>query len=138
VSVEEAEMRAFQLKDHIGPAGLELVELPAPEPARDAVLVDVRAIGANSPDLLMTKGQYQYHPDLPTVPGCEVAVVGVASGAFLGLDPALMGEQARSLDRMVADGVVRPHIDARFDFERIPEALAQLQRGEIPGKGVVV
>jgi NADPH2:quinone reductase len=37
------------------------------------VLVDVRAIGVNFPDLLMTKGQYQYRPDLPTVPGCEVA-----------------------------------------------------------------
>jgi NADPH:quinone reductase len=37
------------------------------------VLVDVRAIGVNFPDLLMTKGQYQFRPDLPTVPGCEVA-----------------------------------------------------------------
>jgi NADPH:quinone reductase len=321
-------MRAFQLKEYIGPAGLELVELPAPEPAPDAVLVDVRGIGVNFPDLLMTKGQYQFRPDLPTVPGCEVAgevvrapegsewssgdrvaafvwqgsfaeqaviplnslvrvpdgvdfaaaaamvvnyhtvlfglsrrgrvqpgetvlvmgagggigsaavqvalglgarviagvadenqvstaqaagapevvvlkqgfsarireltggrgvdavldplgdwlfdealralapegrilvigfaagqipqvkvnrlllrnasVIGVAFGAFLELDPALMGEQARSLDRMVADGAVNPHIGARFDFERIPEALAQLERGEIPGKGVVV
>jgi NADPH2:quinone reductase len=321
-------MRAFQLKEYVGPAGLELVELPPPEPAADAVLVDVRGIGVNFPDLLMTKGQYQFRPELPTVPGCEVAgevvrapegsewssgdrvaafvwqgsfaeqaviplnslvrvpdgvdfaaaaamvvnyhtvlfglsrrgrvqpgetvlvmgagggigsaavqvalglgarviagvadenqvstaqaagapevvvleqgfsarireltggrgvdavldplgdwlfdealralapegrilvigfaagqipqvkvnrlllrnvgVLGVAFGAFLELDPALMGEQARSLDRMVADGAVNPHIGARFDFERIPEALAQLERGEIPGKGVVV
>jgi NADPH2:quinone reductase len=304
------------------------VDLPAPEPAPDAVLVDVRAIGVNFPDLLMTNGQYQYRPDLPTVPGCEVAgqvalapegsgwstgdrvaafvwqgsfaeqaaiplnslvrvpdevdfaaaaamvvnyhtvhfalsrrgriqpgetvlvmgagggigtaavqvalglgarvvagvadedqvatarsagapdvvvlhhgfsarireltggrgvdavldplgdwlfdealrglapegrilvigfaagkipqvkvnrlllrnvgVIGVAFGAFLELDPGLLGEQARSLDRMVADGTVRPQIGARFDFEDIPEALAQLERGEIRGKGVVV
>src|SRR5688500_8758179 len=67
------DMRAFQLKEYVGPAGLELVELPAPEPADDAVLVDVRAIGVNFPDLLMTRGQYQFRPDLPTVPGCEVA-----------------------------------------------------------------
>jgi NADPH:quinone reductase len=66
-------MRAFQLKEYVGPAGLELVELPAPEPAPDAVLVDVRAIGLNFPYLLMTTGQYQFRPDLPTVPGCEVA-----------------------------------------------------------------
>jgi NADPH:quinone reductase len=66
-------MRAFQLKEYVGPAGLELVDLPPPEPAADAVRVDVRAIGVNFPDLLMTKGQYQYRPDLPTVPGCEVA-----------------------------------------------------------------
>ena len=68
----------------------------------------------------------------------NVGVLGVAFGAFLELDPALMGEQARVLDRMVADGVVRPQIGARFTFEGIPEALAQLGRGEIPGKGVVV
>ena len=67
-----------------------------------------------------------------------MGVLGVAFGAFLELDPALMGEQARVLDRMVADGVVRPQIGARFTFEGIPEALAQLGRGEIPGKGVVV
>jgi len=68
----------------------------------------------------------------------NVGVIGVAFGAFLELDPGLMGEQARSLDRMVADGTVRPQIGARFDFEDIPEALAQLERGEIRGKGVVV
>jgi NADPH2:quinone reductase len=68
----------------------------------------------------------------------NVGVLGVAFGAFLEREPALMGEQARALDRMVADGAVRPQIGARFDFERIPEALAQLERGEIPGKGVVV
>ena len=49
-----------------------------------------------------------------------------------------MGEQARVPDRMVANGVVRPRIDARFTFEGIPEALAQLESGEIPSKGVVV
>jgi NADPH:quinone reductase len=61
------------LRECVGPAGLELVELPAPEPAPDAVLVDVRAIGVTFPDLLMTTGQYQFRPDLPTVPACEVA-----------------------------------------------------------------
>jgi NADPH2:quinone reductase len=64
----------------------------------------------------------------------NVGVLGVAFCAFLELDPALMGEQARVLDRMVADGVVRPQIGARFAFEGIPEALAQLESGD-PGQG---
>jgi len=321
-------MRAFQLTEYVGPGGLEQVELPTPEPGPEEVLVDVRAIGVNFPDLLMTKGQYQYRPELPTVPGCEVAgevvrapdgsgwspgdrvaafvwqgafaeqavlplsslvrvpesvdlsfaaamvvnyhtvhfalarrgrvqpgetvlvmgagggigtaavqvaqglgarviagvadesqvqtaeaagapevvvlregfsgrlreltdgrgvdavldplgdwlfdealrtlapegrilvigfaaggipqvkvnrlllrnasVVGVAFGAFLELDPELMVEQARSLDRMVSAGVVRPQIGARFGFDQLPDALARLDRGEIPGKGVVI
>lgn len=321
-------MRAFQLTEYVGPSGLELVDLPAPEPGLLDVLVDVRAIGVNFPDLLMTKGQYQYRPDLPAVPGCEVAgevarapegsgwtagervaafvwhggfaeqavlplsslvrvpdgldlasaaamvvnyhtvhfalarrgrvqagetvlvlgagggigtaavqvalglgarviagvadqgqvataeaagasevvvlekgfsaalremtdgrgvdavldplgdwlfdealrslapegriliigfaageipqvkvnrlllrnaaVVGVAFGAFLEHDPDLMTQQARSLDRLVAEGFVSPQIGTRFAFEQLPEALGQLERGEIAGKGIVV
>lgn len=66
-------MRAFQLKEYVGPAGLEPTDLPAPDPGELHVLIDVKAIGVNFPDLLMTKGLYQYRPELPTVPGCEVA-----------------------------------------------------------------
>lgn len=321
-------MRAFQLKEYTGPAGLEPIDISAPEPGEGQVLVEVRAIGVNYPDLLMTKGQYQHRPDLPTVPGCEVAgrivsapdgspwalgdrvaafvwsggfaeqaalplsslvrvpdevdwasaaamvvnyhtvhfalarrgriqpgesvlvmgagggigtaaiqvalglgarvvagvadesqmatarsagaseviilepgfsgrlrgltggrgvdavldplgdwlfdealravapegrilvigfaagqiptvkvnrlllrnaaVVGVAFGAFLEVDPDLMKEQARSLDKMVAAGTVRPQIGARFAFEDLPRALQCLERGEIEGKGVVI
>ena len=63
-----------------------------------------------------------------------MGVLGVAFGAFLELDPALMGEQARVLGRMVTNGVVRPQIGARFAFEGIPEAPAQLESGD-PGQG---
>jgi NADPH2:quinone reductase len=67
----------------VGPDGLELTEIPAPEPRADEVLIDVHAIGVNFPDLLMKKGLYQYRPELPTVPGCEVAgeVVHAAQGS---------------------------------------------------------
>jgi NADPH2:quinone reductase len=68
----------------------------------------------------------------------NASVVGVAFGAFLERAPELMGEQARSLDRMVAGGTVRPQIGARFAFEELPDALGRLERGEIAGKGVVV
>lgn len=321
-------MRAFELLEYAGPTGLQLADRPAPVPGPEEVLLAVRAVGVNFPDLLMTKGQYQYRPDLPVVPGCEVAgeivsapqgspwvpgdrvaafiwhgafaeqavaplnsvvrvpdgvdwasaaamvvnyhtvhfalarrggvrpgetvlvmgagggigtaavqvalglggrvlagvandeqvatakaagaqdvfvlekgfsahvrelsegrgvdvvldplgdwlfdealralapegrvlvigfaagqipqvklnrlllrnasVMGVAFGAFLGLDPLLMKEQGHSLDRMVAEGHVRPQIGARFTFDEIPVALGSLDRGTIAGKGVVV
>jgi NADPH2:quinone reductase len=52
------------------------------------VLIEVRAAGVSFPELLQTRGQYQLKPDLPFVPGSEVAGVvrevtgeaGVASG----------------------------------------------------------
>lgn len=83
-------MKAFELREYIGPGGLELVEVPSPAAGDDDVLVSVRAIGVNFPDLLMTKGQYQLKPALPVVPGCEVA--GVVMAAPLGSDLAV-GEE---------------------------------------------
>lgn len=66
-------MKAFHLTRYSGPSGLVLADLDPPSPTDDEVLLRVQAIGVNFPDLLMTKGQYQNKPVLPTVPGCEVA-----------------------------------------------------------------
>jgi NADPH2:quinone reductase len=67
-------MRALELHTLSGPDGLVLVEREDP-PADDAVLIDVRAAGVSFPDLLLTQGRYQVQPELPTVPGLEVAGV---------------------------------------------------------------
>ena len=74
-------MRAIQITDLSGPDGaLELVELPDPERSHpltpgSGVLVDVRAAGVSFPEVLQTRGEYQLKPDLPFVPGSEVAGV---------------------------------------------------------------
>lgn len=67
-------MRAVRLERLEGPEGLQLAELPEPE-AGDQVLIDVVATGVSFPDLLLTKGQYQMKPEVPFVPGVEVAGV---------------------------------------------------------------
>ena len=54
-------------------AGCALADLPAPSRAEGQVLIRVRAAALNFPDLLMTEGEYQLKPDLPFVPGMEVA-----------------------------------------------------------------
>jgi NADPH2:quinone reductase len=56
-----------------------LDEVPDLPRAGDAAIVEVKAIGINFPDLLLTKGQYQRKPQTPFTPGCEVA--GVISWA---------------------------------------------------------
>lgn len=68
-------MRGYQLLDYTGPSALRLTELPIPEPQEDAVVVEVRAIGVNFPDVLITQGLYQLKPDLPFTPGSEIAGV---------------------------------------------------------------
>lgn len=67
-------MRAFQLRSYDGPEGLVATDVAAPTSDRD-VVIDVRAVGINYPDLLMTQGRYQHRPELPVVPGCEIAGV---------------------------------------------------------------
>ncbi|ALJ21907.1 NADPH:quinone oxidoreductase family protein [Microbacterium sp. No. 7] len=66
-------MRALELHAYEGPSGLRLAEAPVPVPADDEVLLKVDAIGINYPDLLLTRGQYQLKPELPMIPGCEIA-----------------------------------------------------------------
>lgn len=68
-------MKAFQLQSYDGPTALRLDDVAEPEGDADTAIVDVRAIGVNFPDLLLTKGQYQRRPETPFTPGCEVAGV---------------------------------------------------------------
>ena len=71
-------MRAIQITELTGPDhALKLVDIPEPEashmltPGR-AVLVDAHAVGVSFPEVLQTRGEYQFKPDLPFVPGSEV------------------------------------------------------------------
>lgn len=68
----------------------------------------------------------------------NISVVGVAFGAFLGLDSNLMRQQAASLDRMITDGVLKPQMGIRFGFDDLPKAYERLDRGEIDGKAVIL
>jgi NADPH:quinone reductase len=70
-------MRALQVQKVIGPAGMRLADVPAPE-AGGNVLIDVQAAGVTFPDLLLSRGEYQYRPDPPFTPGTEVAGVVAA------------------------------------------------------------
>src|SRR5215216_7003601 len=72
-------MRAIQIAELSGPDGaLRAVELPEPEPSHpltpgSGVEVDVHAAGVSFPEVLQTRGEYQVKPELPFVPGSEVA-----------------------------------------------------------------
>ncbi|MEL6738432.1 MAG: NADPH:quinone oxidoreductase family protein [Pseudomonadota bacterium] len=54
-------------------SGVSLVDVPSPERKPGEVLVRVHAASLNFPDLLMTKGKYQFRPDIPFVSGLECA-----------------------------------------------------------------
>jgi len=56
-----------------GPAAVELREVPEPSRSPQQVLIEVAAAGVNFPDVLQSKGLYQYKPETPFTLGSEVA-----------------------------------------------------------------
>jgi NADPH2:quinone reductase len=66
-------MRALICDDASGYESLRLGELPDPVPGPGQVLVEVKAAGLNFADSLMSAGKYQVKPELPFVPGLELA-----------------------------------------------------------------
>ena len=57
------------------PDTLTVQELPDPQAAAGQVVIDVKAAGINFPDVLIVQGKYQFRPELPFIPGSEVAGV---------------------------------------------------------------
>jgi NADPH2:quinone reductase len=89
-------MRAIEIVDETGPdTALREVDVPEPEPSHpltpgEGVLVDVHAAGVSFPEVLQTRGAYQVKPELPFIPGSEVA--GVVRSAPAGA-PVAAGDR---------------------------------------------
>ena len=76
-------MRALVIESLGGDyAGCAVREVATPSPGPGEVLVRVLAASVNFPDLLMTRGEYQFKPPLPFTPGLDLAgeVVGLGDG----------------------------------------------------------
>lgn len=68
-------VRAALCMDLSGPDGLKMGEISSEPPKTGEVRIAMRACGVNFPDLLMSRGQYQFKPEPPFSPGMEVAGV---------------------------------------------------------------
>ncbi len=66
-------MRAARVVSLDGPSAVRVGEVDEPVAADGDVVVEVHAAGVAFPDVLQTRGRYQVRPDLPFVPGWEVA-----------------------------------------------------------------
>jgi NADPH2:quinone reductase len=67
-------MRAIQIARLDGPQAAELVEIDEPD-SDGVVVIDVHAAGVAFPDALQSRGLYQYKPQMPYIPGGELAGV---------------------------------------------------------------
>jgi NADPH2:quinone reductase len=74
-------MRAVRCHELTGPGSLRVDDIAEPDVRAGQVLIDVRAAGVNFPDVLLTRGLYQFKPSPPFSPGGEAAGVVRAIGA---------------------------------------------------------
>ncbi|MGE0044568.1 MAG: NADPH:quinone oxidoreductase family protein [Hyphomonadaceae bacterium] len=81
--------------------GVAVQDTATPAPRAGEALVRIRAAGIGFPDLLMTRGAYQHKPDLPFIPGGDMAGEIVA-----------LGESADAFD--VGDAVVATRLGGAF------------------------
>src|SRR5690349_7283571 len=79
-------MRAAQIVSLDGPDAVKVNDVTVPDLAPDQLLIKVHATGVSFPELLQSRGQYQFKPDLPFTPGSEVAgeVVSAPDGSGFG------------------------------------------------------
>lgn len=81
-------MRAMQVVETTGPAGVRLTEVEEPTPGPHDVLIRVRRVGVSFPDLLLSQGLYQLRPEPPFTLGVDVAGVVVS-----GPEPFMPGQR---------------------------------------------
>ena len=74
-------MRAVRVHELTGPSSLRIDDLPEPTPGASEVVIDVKACGVNFPDILISRGLYQFKPAPPFIPGGEAAGIVKAVGA---------------------------------------------------------
>lgn len=68
-------MKAALCKSLDGPQSLVIETRPEPVARNGEAIVRVAAVGLNFADTLITRGKYQFKPDLPFSPGAEIAGV---------------------------------------------------------------
>ncbi|MDY7579132.1 NADPH:quinone oxidoreductase family protein [Herbaspirillum sp. RTI4] len=73
-------MKAVLIREFGEPASLRVEEVPDPICGDGEILIEVKAIGVNFPDLLVIQGKYQVLPPRPFSPGKDVAGIVRAVG----------------------------------------------------------
>jgi NADPH2:quinone reductase len=74
-------MKAIVITSPGAPDVLQLVDRPIPVPAKNEVLIHVKAAGVNRPDIAQRKGSYPPPPGAPAdIPGLEVSGIVEACG----------------------------------------------------------
>jgi NADPH2:quinone reductase len=120
-------MKAIQIVSLDGPDAVQFNDVPTPEPGEGQVLIRVRASGVSFPELLQTRGLYQFKPPLPFVPGSEVAGDIVSAPDGSGFAP---GDRVAAMVMLGGFGeYALGTLDGTF---ALPDALSYAQGAALP------
>ncbi len=104
-------MRAVRVHELTGPAALRVdTDVPEPTVSAGQVLIEVKAAGVNFPDILQTRGMYQFKPTPPFSPGGEAS--GIVSAIGSGVSSVKVGDRVAVtlLYGAFAERVVAPEL----------------------------
>lgn len=94
-------MRAAVLESTGGPETLQVTDVPEPMTAPGEEIVEVHAAAINFLDVLVRQGRYPQPPELPWIPGSEVAGTATDGRRVIGLPRRLGGGYA---ERVAVEG----------------------------------
>lgn len=117
-------MRAWKCITWGNPRQLELGNMSDPETGEGQVEITVKACGVNFADLLLISGRYQVRPELPFVPGMEVA--GRITRLGTGVDEFRVGDKVAAYVKYggYSDRVIAPVAQVVRVAESIPASEA--------------
>jgi NADPH:quinone reductase len=123
---------------HLSPdlSGISVSEMPVPMLRSGlhsgTLRIKISAAAFNFPDLLMTRGGYQFKPELPFILGTEAC--GVCEEVGAGCDPAWLGRRVMITDRQgcMAEQAIVPEAQARL----APDALSDAEAASLTVTGL--
>src|SRR5215470_12930860 len=107
---------------------LTIEEVPAPAPAADEVLIDVRATSVNYADSIMVAGKYQTRPPFPFSPGLETA--GVVARCGDGVTRFRPGD--RVMATLAYGGLAEQAVAKESETFAIPDGMSFDEAGAFP------
>lgn len=113
-------MRAVQISSLDGPDSVSVVDIDEPSPRDGSVVIEVHAAGVAFPDALLTRGLYQYKPELPFVPGSEIAGVVRSAPADSGFSA---GDRVAALTGL-SDGMAEVAVVSPDTVFALPESVS--------------
>src|SRR5262249_18685526 len=107
---------------------LTIEEGPAPAPAADEVLIDVRATSVNYAGSIMVAGKYQTRPPFPFSPGLETA--GVVTHCGDGVTRFRPGD--RVMATLAYGGLAEQAVAKESETFAIPDGMSFDEAGAFP------